>query len=394
MGIGTLTVLAGTFHLSGNPIRVVVSGASAPAGATDYKILLKVTSVDGLLVGGPFEDAIAPDANGNAEFDISGLVDQPLNKTFEWPLSGGLNPYTNDTFDVNLTPGERYIDSNDELQESYGSASVTHYIVKGGVSWKNLGIYYDDTSSFFAEFVTGGKFLTRMPLSQVVHPYQPLKLWLLSSTTGSTTMNCKGYYEDGSTYTKSYSYTLYVNILHELNGLAYHWDAVNLNPVKNGAKLLYYEIWGDVITEKRTFVVDHSHYENCTFLFVANSLGGIDVLWLNGAVDKGFDSEMVNAIKPWTATSTKKDRTRIISSRAGRRTWKINSGYKSSAEMLAMTDILLSRQAWILENAGTYNGGTLYPVIIKNSSSLLTNSMDDLHSLDLEIEEAHDNQYL
>ncbi len=393
MGIGTLTVPSGTFHLSGNPIRVLVSGATAPAGCTDYKVLLKITSTDGLLEGGPFIDAIAP-LSGAAEFDVSGLVDAPLDKTFEWSLSGGLNPYTNDTLDVTFTPGERYIDDEDELVENWGSASAAHYIVKGGVSFKQLGVYYDDSSSFYAEFVQGGKFLTRMPVSQVVHPYQPVKLWLLADASGSVTANIKGYYDDGTTYTKSYTYTLYVNILHEMNVLPYHWDATNLAPVKGTAKMTKYEVWITSLSETRTFVVDHNYYENCYFLFVANSLGGIDVIWLNGSVQKGFDSEMVTAIKPWTSTNTRKDRTKIISSRAGRRTWKVNTGYKSSDEMHAMTDILLSRQVWILENASTYNGGVLYPVVVKNSSSLLTNTMEDLHSLDLDLEEAHDNQYL
>ncbi len=394
MSIGALTVPAGTFHLSGNPIRVLIAGASAPAGAIDYKILLKVTSVDGVLTGGPFVDAIAPDGSGDAEFDVSGVVDQPMDKSFEWPLLGGLNPYGDQTIDINFTPGERYIDEDGELVENFGTASATHYVIKGGVSFKQLGVYYDESSSFYAEFVTGSKFLTRMPLRQTVHPYQPVKLWLLASGSGSTTMYCKGYYDDGTTYTKSYSYTLYVNILHELNGLAYHWDATNLKPVKNGAKLLYYEIWGDGTGEVRTFVVDHNYYEYCNFLFAANSLGGIDCIWLRGNFERGFSTEMVTAIKPWRYANTQKDRTRIISSRAGRRTWKINTGYKSKDEMIALTDILLSRQVWLLEDAGSYNGGTLYPVIIANSESVLTDSMRDLNNLEIELEEAHDNQYL
>lgn len=103
---------------------------------------------------------------------------------------------------------------------------------------------------------------------------------------------------------------------------------------------------------------------------------------------------MVTAIKPWRYSNTQMDRTRIISSRAGRRTWKINTGYKSKDEMIALTDILLSRQVWLLEDAGSYNGGTLYPVIIANSESVLTDTMRDLNNLEIELEEAHDNQYL
>jgi hypothetical protein len=56
--------------------------------------------------------------------------------------------------------------------------------------------------------------------------------------------------------------------------------------------------------------------------------------------------------------------------------------------------MLLSRQVWLLEDAGVFNTGTLYPVIIVNSSSLLTSTIKDLNELEVELEEAHDNAYL
>ena len=77
-------------HLSGNPIWVKATSSGIPAGATDYKILLKTESADGSLVGSPFEDAIAPDSLV-AWFNISGWVDQYIEKNFNWPLSGRVN---------------------------------------------------------------------------------------------------------------------------------------------------------------------------------------------------------------------------------------------------------------------------------------------------------------
>jgi hypothetical protein len=374
---------------------VNVAGATKPVGCSDYKILLKVTSTDGLLVGGPFVDAIAPDVSGNASFDISGLVDQPMDKVFEWPLIGGLNPYSAQTYDIKFTPGERYIDSNGDIQSAYGADSETNYIVKGGVSFNALGIYYDETNSFYDEFVTGMKFLTRFPTSQVVHPYQPVKMWLLSPSANSTYINIKAHYDDGSIYHYTASTTLYKEIIHEINCLPYHADSANMPPVKNdSSKMSKYEVWIGGMSVHQMFVVDHNYHENCNYLFFANSLGGIDCVWLSGHVEKGFSSEMVTAIKPWTATSGAKNRTKIISNRAGRRTWKINTGWKSIGEMTAMSDMLLSRQVWLLEDAGVFNEGTIYPVIITNSSSLLMSTMKDLNELELELEEAHDNAYL
>lgn len=390
-----LAIDGGTFHLSGNPIRGTITGAVAPANSSEYKALVKITSVDGLLIGGPFIDAIAPTGAGVAVFEFSGWVDQPQDKGFDWPLVGGLGSDSNYTLDVNFTPGESYFDDDNVFHETWGSASVTHFIIKGGVSFRELGQYYDDDSSFYEDIVEGGKFLTRQPDNLVVHPWQPTKLWLLAAANASVSLKIYAYYEDGSSYLYTSSHTLYINILHEINCLPHHADAINMPPVKNdGTRMDYYDVWISGVTENRRFYVDHDYYQNCNFLFVANSLGGVDCIWLNGHMEDGFETELVSAIKTWTATSGAKNRTKVISSRAGRKTWKINTGYKSRDEMLGMADVLLSRQVWLLTDANGYNRGVLYPVNIKNSSALLNNSLEDLNNLELELEEAHDNAYL
>lgn len=393
MGIGTLAVPAGTFHLTGNPIRVNITGATAPAGSIDYRVLLKIESVDGLLVGAPFIDAKIP-LSGDASFDISGYVDQPLEKTFDWPLDGGFGPHSTDTLDIRFIPGERYFDTNGDLQENWGTGSATHFVIKGGVSFSKLGYYNEETSSFYEEYVSGGKFLTSMPEIQIVSPWQPTKLWLLGKEGKTVTLKIKGYYEDGTTYTYSSAHGLYVDILHEINCLPYHADSINLPPVKTGGiKMIYYEVWLEGDTETRTFMLDHTYHENCNYLFFLNSLGGVDVVWLNGEVKKGFSSTAIKAIRPWPSDGTTKTRTTIVSSRSGRRTWTINSGWKSRDEIDALSDLLLSKQAWLIENAAGYNNGTLIAVNVANSETALYNTMDDMYSVEIELEEAHENNF-
>lgn len=398
MAVGTLTVPAGTFHLSGNPIRVNITGASIPSGATDYKILCKVTSVDGLLIGAPFTDAKTP-VTGAASFDVSGYVDQPVDFIFQFPLTGMVSPRDSHTLDVKFQPGERYIDSNGDLQEAWGSLSATHYVLKGGVSFIDLGQFADDSTTFYAEFVTDLNFLTRIPTNRVVHPYQPNKLCFVSKTATGLSISINAFYDDGHQYAWSQAFTSYENIMHEMNASPFLADSVNMAPVIAGSKMLYFDYQiiegglGPTILAEMRFYVDHNYYENCNYLFAVNSLGGMDCIWLNGAVEKGFKGSSVFANKPWPSTGTRITRTKIVSNKMGSRTWKINTGYKSTEEMSAMPDLLLSKQVWLLENAGTYNTGTLYPVIIANSEALLHSSMDDLHSLELEIEEAHDNKY-
>lgn len=395
MGVGTLTVPSGTFHLSGNPLWVLISGATVPALATNYKVLCKVTSTDGVLIGGPFIDAKAPDESGEALFDLSGYTDQPVEKVFEYPLTGGLNPYTDDTLDMTFTPGESYIDENGDLKENWGSASAGNYVVKGGVGPRQLGKYNDDHSSFYADYVTGAKWLTYFPAVQTVAPFQPVKLWLLAAAGGAKTLHIKGYYEDGSNYEYTHSHTLYQDIMHEINCLPYHADSTNLMPVKPGSiKMLYYEVWFEGLTSKMTYYVDHTYHEQCNYLFGLNSLGGVDCVWLSGEVSKGFKTESVQAVRPFPIDGTAKYRTVIVASRTGARSWKINTGWKSKTEIESLKDILLSKQCWLLEDFTGNGTGTLHPVTIENSSADLFNSDENMYALEIEMAEAHNSQYL
>jgi len=389
----TLTVPAGTFHLSGNPLWIKVEGAGAPAGSSSYKVLLKVTSVDGDLTGGPFVDGKAP-ADGVAWFDVSGYVDQPIQKTFEWVMAGGLSPHTGDTLSVKFTPGESYIDAENNLVESWGSDSEIHYVLKGGVGPRRLGYYHDQGSSFYTDFVTGGKFLTWMPASQTVSPFQPVKLWLLAASSGSADLHIKAFFEDNTVYDKVSSPVFYKDILHEINCLPYHADSVNMPPVKaGGIRMTHYQVWVEGVTETRSFVIDHSYHENNNFLLVMNSLGGVDVIWLSGEVVAGFETQSVEAVRPFPMKGTIRERTVILASRTGRRTWKINSGWKPKSEIEALSDALLSKQAWLLLEAGSYNAGTLVPVNVASGSTRLFGSVNDLQSVDIEMVEGHDSQY-
>jgi hypothetical protein len=391
----TMTIVGGTFHLSGNPLLVSITVDTIPAGATNYKILCKVTSTDGVLIGGPFIDAKAPDDEGEALFDVSGYCDQPVEKVLEYPLIGGLNPYGNDTLDLTFTPGESYIDTDGDLVETWGSASAGNYVVKGGVGPRKLGEYIDDNSSFYADYVTGAKWLTHFPAIQTVAPMQPVKLWLLAAAAGAKTLHIKVYYDDGSTYEWTHSYTLYQDILHEINCLPYHADPTNMMPVKPvNIKMLYYEVWFASLTAKMTFYVDHTYHEQCNFLFALNSLGGIDCVWLSGEVKKGFKTESVQAVRPFPIDGTAKYRTVIVASRTGQRTWKINTGWKPKTEMEALKDLLLSKQVWLLEDFTGNATGTVHPVTIETSSADLYDSQEDLYALELDIVEAHNSQYL
>ena len=116
----TTTIQGGQVQLSGNPVLIKLSGGVAPAGATQYQYLLRIISQDGKLYGAPFVDAITPDSSGNATFDISGLVNQPISPVFQYPPNGTYVAYPTQAFNIQVQQGEKYIDANGDDQENTG----------------------------------------------------------------------------------------------------------------------------------------------------------------------------------------------------------------------------------------------------------------------------------
>lgn len=385
----TLTI-NGDFHLSGNPVYVEVSGAAAPAGSSEYRVLLKITSVDGDLIGAPFVDAIAPDSDGKALFEISGYVNQPALRTFEWPLAGGINPYGDMLFDIKLTPGELYIDSQGDLQEIWGSESDSKFVINGALEPSVLASFNAEGTSFYHQYVVPVRFLTLQPDFQVVSPFQPVKYWVLAPEQQTVEYRTKAYYDDGSTYEDSKpGHVLYKFIIHEINAFPPHNHSVNMPMVKaSGAKMTHYESWLVGKTQKRTCVVDHSFYEHNNYLFFVNRLGGIDVVWLHGGAQTGHKTTQVQARKPILKGASRFDRS-VVTSRQTRRTFSINSGFKSKAEMAALIGLMQSDQVWLLYGGHPLSQARLYPVTIENSEDILVHWNEDLESIDIEMTEAY-----
>lgn len=404
-------LLGGTIQLSGNPIWVKLTGAVIPENATNYKLLLRITSLDDLLKGGPFVDAIAPDENGEALFDISGYIDQPFTPEFEWPAVGVITDHTAAVFHIGLECGEQYI-LDGELTSDYEAITYTDYsllALKGGVPDHLVCQYSQLYHSFVNDWINAGKFLTNQPNNAVVSPAQFVKLWYLRSVELSedarwhldiVLSNCELSMPPGRNYTFKLSGDMVI----------YGYDSASpagmlefsINPVFAGlpdnisyGKILSYTFWlslrdeGETeISERRTFIVNNRYYENNNYLFSANSLGGaVDVIWLHGAVEKSIETSGTEGVKQKGFTSNSRIGSILVTGKTSRRKWKINTGYKSAAEIEALADIYLSRNLWLLHD------GRLIPVILTNGEKLLNDSLEDVHSADLELLEAHNSRF-
>lgn len=387
----TLDIPGGTVQLSGNPIWCHVTGAAAPLGVTGYKVLLKIESVDGVLAGGPFIDAIPPDANGEVWFDISGLVDRPFIPDFDYPAVGAVGAYVDAIWNLRLTAGETYLDALDDRTITYGTPLTYNYqIIKGGISNVRLGEYNDASTTFFKEVIEKGKFLTNQPDQLKISPDQPLKLWLISpfQENTNTTLNCTGIYEDESEAVVQIPFALFRDGLFEFSCAPAHLGIPILSP--EGKRLIrYYVGWAQAQAgEIREYEIDWQYYENLNYLFVANSIGGVDVIRLTGAVKTSIDITRNEGVQPMAYGASARTPSVRVTGKTGRKKYTINTGYKTTAEMQGMEDVYLSRNIWLLLN------GRVTPVSLDNGDQLLFDSMEDLHAVDLELLEGHNAQFV
>lgn len=386
-------------HLSGNEIKVTATTSGAPTGATGYQILLKIVSADNVIKGGPFIDAKTPDENGEVKFDPSGYVNQPYEVDFKWPIPNQWESrwqgYVDQVYDVMLVPGERYINEEGELVENFQASWGTIFVVKGQLNYLVLAQLNDLGKTWHEYYCVEGRWLTYMPLVQTVGPYQPVKLWWKPPTTSlGLTLKGKAYYSDGKTidFSTSGADQLWYDVMFEFSvqpvGLEFY-------PIVDGAQLLYYEVWLQTTpgVEKRTFIVEHAYKESNYYLFADNQIGGIDTIWLSGAAKYAPTGERTVSSKPFEPGMGVKQRTRFVNGESRRRRWIINSGFKSKEEMEALDVLLDTPHAWLAVpppgGSNEINDYKIVPVIITSSELALTDSMNDLESVDIEMEEAY-----
>ena len=380
-------------HLSGNPIQVLVTSSGAPAGSSAYEVLLKIESVDGELEGAPFIDADTPNADGLVKFNISALVDQAVSRSIAWPIptlyEGKFHGYLNMVYDVHLIPGEKYIDSNGVLQETFG-APLGIFVVKGKMPEYLLAEFNEDNTDWSKWYCEGKHFMSLMPREQTVSPYQPVKLWWKTNQVSEAfTGTITAYYSDGSTEVHTDAGISYRTILFEYDLQPPQLGFILDNGIK---RLVKYTC--TVGGETFTFNVDWAHYEKYYYLFVDNQIGGIECIWLKGRMKYEPEGKRTISVKPRQQGDGIKIPSLRVSGNSRQRKWIINSGYKPG-EMPGLDILLDTPNAWL---ALPPEGGdttdiqqySLIPVIVSSNSLALFDDMNNnMDETDIELLEAH-----
>ena len=390
----TTTILGGAVQLSANPIRIKISGGTQPPDTSKYKYLFRVISEDGKLYGAPFEEAVAPDINGEAVLDISGLVDQPIQATFQYPVSTPYVNYPTQAFNVQIQQGETWVDANDNLIESWGTVSDIFQLLKGGSSPRQLAVWNGLVSNFYETYINMHRFLTMRPQGDIVHPTQPVKLWFMPVSTFDCDYNVKGYYDDGSTSTYETPISLNIDSLTEFNCNPAH---VGLQLEPTGKRMIYFEVClkvdGTPISDVRNFYFDWRYCERPFFLLFANSIGGIDDVFMAGFAKENFSVSSTIMQKPQQIDATVYQPTLFNTKKADQNSWTLNTGPKTSTQMLHLRDLILADQIWILYPALNPAIKMIIPVNIVEFDDTLIDRITNLWDADIKITEAHKTSF-
>lgn len=389
ISIGLVTIPGGSVQISGNPVVINVKTTAAKmVGKKNYRIALKVTCDQ--LIGSPFPaEVIAPDKNLAAVFDISGLVDQPMNYQFDYPAKGACNPHDTLVFHITIDTGEVYIDDEGERHEVW-DGDLTAYpmrIIKGKLRPYELALLNEVGKSFYSEYIQGGRFLTHLPIVQKVSPRHVPMLWYLSRWNNSH--NFTAYLKINTLDKVAHLPMTKDFVLYDITGLV----DFSFSPGFWGAEydnVESYEFWladenGD-ISEHRTYVVDNTYYERSFTFYYRNPLSGIDMIWLTGESSEVLKTESELAYKPVPFGSDSKVAGLTTIKSSGQRTWEINTGPKIREEILALRDFLEAGERWMVDPD---NGNRLIPVVLEAGDFKLTDTQEDIPNFTIKIMEAH-----
>lgn len=385
-----ITIPNGRIQLQGTKIRVQVNTDNVQGSL--YRILLKVSNADSKLDGLPQVSENTPDVNGDAEFDISGLLYRNFVPTFAESGAAIATERADIPCTVELDIGESYIDATSKRQENWSGLVGDQYkitVLQGGLNEHEQNTYRELGTNWYADFVQGGKWLSTLVNGVKIAPAAAAKLWYISPESVAQNLTLKADYvlQDGTSGTVSQAHTVNPAIMNEFTvdattlGLSIAGD----NPVTSYQ--VYLENAGVQILEKFLFTLDYNWYEFNTQVFATNKYGGVDPYWFSGKVENAFPAEHGTAQRTAQPTDTRKNRTQIAVGKKGKRRWFINTGHKSFAEKLALVNLILSRQIWLVVN------NQMVPVNIENSEEALGSIFDNLHDFTFEFTEAHQSKY-
>lgn len=372
-----------TLTLDNEPANL--TGANAVAGTDQavqafFNIVAQTWMKRGADMVNIFEDALTVDAAGASYHDISEIVKSELYSEFEFPEVDANGWIKRDHINVSyfIRYAEKY-----GIPSTVKAMSTSQYFsaLNGGVPfWKQVE-YYTAGTSFWDRMQYDMNFLTWQPTTKKLSITGTEKLyWLAWKSTLNNTL-CKlrftlhTFDDNGITTSVVYSATQAVTYLDvfemevgyaRLNTL-YNFDAYFHDQGADGVSGQYYDVEvitdaGLVLSEKRTYQVDLTEYQNSREFLFLNSLGGYDTIRTTGIGEYEGTQERTFITSPYPKEFAAAFRMKKQVFVLGNDKMKVNSGWLTSSQVDWLQDMLLSEEVYEIKNS------KLYPVVITSTS--------------------------
>lgn len=318
--------------------------------------------------------AIEPDASGDVTIDLSEYLAPHLTPSFNWPQDNVeiIKKLTNFNKSYYLTYAEYYGTTPEVKMLTKGA---TKKAFPGGISNEKFKEYSIDSTNWLAYSSARKLFLTNKPNTLWVRKDQPEFLYFLNYGINPTIkLNCKIYYEDGTTETfvaatktgLSQYDVLEIAVTYNILGLAA--KAITAGKAITEYRINVLDSLDNVISEKYRFYVETKPVLYDRYFIFRNSLGTYDTWRTTGLGEKTMSFTMQTVkqyVDPSSYTVFTRQKKQAVKQADAK--FKVNTGWisdKLRADYL-VNELLMSDDVYIVL------GGELYPVIINTDESVV-----------------------
>ncbi len=367
------------FSFSKNPVQYTFTEISNYADAGCY-LLIQIYKRD---IGGAnesllYEEQIKP-LTSTVVYDMASIVESALEYSMP-DFAGTVLQAGNNVKEFYV---KFAIITDAAPTPSYSSDAVNFmYAIKGGIPQPQW-----DWNNYFINYVTGNKpFLTWQPNNRFVGLHDSFFISFLNSLASvSLALIVDVEYIDGTTDQIITNFTDSSKILYHIQAGP---DQLGLNALHADKRLYKYSLsivsaanHATVFVNPYTYYIDYRNFYNTKFLHYYNSLGGIEMVRINGMIETTADVTFTDSERfggniivgsPNSEEYTQTAKSKVDS-------FKGDSGFLfTKAEQDVFQEILLTRFAWerII--------GNNWRIYVTNKSTSLRKTSDKRFSMPLE----------
>lgn len=388
----SMTIPGGTVQLSGNPIWVQAS--TTRTNVSEQYLLLKVICTTGQIDAEP---RILRIKGVSANFNIQSLVNVPFDYEFDYSDLSGYAPATwNDRTGLvaafTLQVGESYV-YNDEYFEEYTAETQSINVIQG----KKTNYQIVNEGSFFENYIENTRFLdmgeaanasdNKTVVKSLMHP---VKAWLYFYGSAPN-VYVDILHTDGTTHTA----TVTPSLLSDYTLVEYNAHGCAFANRQAGKTIQSYSLRiGNPGTSFLNVEIQEAYTESYAELYMLNQHGVVEVINCYGDLETNAASESETYTLQPKLSPGMYDRTIETESKGNKVSFKINTGYKTLSERIAIQKLLLSpyKLAWLKTNKLPPVTGETWgfvPVNLMPGNWMIDTTSTDIIDLAIEVQIAH-----